>query len=285
MTETTIEVEAETLEEAREQVNAQIPEGLYLLSEEIISDGKPMIVRAIADTAESAFAKAQSETPINAVTLEKRVIAPPAQKTMTTEAFDEQNARAQIESRIGSEETIKSLRLSTAGKKGFLGIGKKPNRYQAEVFQQAVVEVTCKAKAKISTTFGEKKPEVVSLAVLAYQGSDGSLKLKGEDANGRTFELCDVTQPALLFVPRETLPHLKSDQRVWSKVKNPEAAFDERSSIGAAPAGGVLAALLAGPIMDGILAKNLLPGEFRINVVDSYAAAMLKVKGVGLFIG
>jgi hypothetical protein len=41
MSEKVIEIEAETLEEARKQVEAQTPEGFLVVSEEIISDGKP----------------------------------------------------------------------------------------------------------------------------------------------------------------------------------------------------------------------------------------------------
>jgi hypothetical protein len=48
MADKTIEIEAETLEEAREQVKSQIPEGLHLLSEQVISDGKPKTVRVVA---------------------------------------------------------------------------------------------------------------------------------------------------------------------------------------------------------------------------------------------
>ena len=58
MDENIIEIEAETLEEAREQVKRQIPEGSCLLTELVISDGKPKTVRAIADATEDAFAKA-----------------------------------------------------------------------------------------------------------------------------------------------------------------------------------------------------------------------------------
>lgn len=45
---------------------------------------------------------------------------------------------------------VKSLKLIVAGKKGFLGIGKTPNKYEAEAFQQAVVEIIYKGKAKVS---------------------------------------------------------------------------------------------------------------------------------------
>lgn len=44
-----------------------------------------------------------------------------------------------------------------SGKKRLWGIGKKPSQYEAEVFQQAVVEVTYKQRAKVSAKIGEFK--------------------------------------------------------------------------------------------------------------------------------
>jgi hypothetical protein len=122
-----IEVEAETLEEAREQVKAQTPEGLYLLSEQIISDGRPKTTKAQADTTEMAFAKAQGEIPSNAAILEKKVLSAPEQKVVkfTIEAPDEQSAKTNAEWRTkeeGRAATIRSVRLAVAGKKGFWGL-------------------------------------------------------------------------------------------------------------------------------------------------------------------
>jgi hypothetical protein len=153
----TIEAEAESLEEAREQVKSQIPQGLQLLSEKIFSDGKPTTVKAAADTTEEAFAKAQNEVPANANVLGKEEIASPGQKVITVEAFDEQSARAQVESTLGDNDIIKAIKLKTQGKQGMLGIGKKPNHYEIEVFQQAVVVIRYKCKARISAEIGKKE--------------------------------------------------------------------------------------------------------------------------------
>jgi uncharacterized C2H2 Zn-finger protein len=151
-----IEIEAATLEEAREQVKSQLAEGRRLLSEKVISDGKPRAVKAIADTTEEAFAKAQGEIPTDASVLERKEVATPEQKVVTVEAFDEQTANARVASQVGNTAIVKAIRLTTTGKQGFLGIGKKPNQYRAEVFQQAVVEIIYKTKAKISAEIGAK---------------------------------------------------------------------------------------------------------------------------------
>lgn len=152
-----IEIEAESLKEAREQVKSQIPEGLHVLSEKVISDGKPKTVKAIAESTEAAFAKAQSEIPNNADVIGKKELAAPEQRVIIVEAFEEQSARAQVQSQIRDSAIIKALKLTASGKKGFLGLGKAPNQYEADVFQQAVAVITYKTKAKISAKIGEKK--------------------------------------------------------------------------------------------------------------------------------
>ena len=133
MTEQIIEIETESLEEAREQLKSQVPEGLHLLSEQIISDGKPKTVKAVADTTEEAFAKAQAEIPKEAEVLEKKEQAA-EWEMITIEAFDEiraeREAKYQIKRQFGTAAMLKGLELATAGSKGFLGIGKRPNQYE-----------------------------------------------------------------------------------------------------------------------------------------------------------
>lgn len=45
---------------------------------------------------------------------------------------------------------IRTFKLHIAGKRGFLGIGRKPHQYEAEIFRPAVVEVSYRTKAKVS---------------------------------------------------------------------------------------------------------------------------------------
>ncbi|MCP3887488.1 MAG: YbjN domain-containing protein [Desulfobulbaceae bacterium] len=159
----TVEVEAESLEEAREQIISQIPEGLHLLSEQVISDGKPKTVEAVGDTIDAAFAKVQRDNiPDNAEILENREIAS-EQKIMKTvvEEFDEESAKssADMEARQQSSNpiTFQSIALISVGNKGILGIGKKPNQYEVELLelQPAAVKVTYKTKAKVIAQVGE----------------------------------------------------------------------------------------------------------------------------------
>ena len=154
MTQQIIEVTASSLEAAREQIRSRMPAGLQLLSETVISDGKPKTVRAAAETMEAALAKAQAEVPDGAEVIEKKETAVPEHKVVTVAAFDEQSAREDVNSGIPKTATLNALKLVKPGSKGFLGIGKKPNQYEAEVFHQAVVEITYKEQARISAKAG-----------------------------------------------------------------------------------------------------------------------------------
>ncbi|MDP8255055.1 MAG: hypothetical protein P9M14_04845 [Candidatus Alcyoniella australis] len=157
MSEKTIDVEANSLEEARQQIRAQIPEGLHLLSEKVLSDGNPKTIKADSETTEAAFAKVQSQIPGDANAITKKEITAPGPTSIIIKAFDEQNAKTQVEKQISNTAILKAIRLVASGKKGFLGFGKKPNQYEADIFQQAVVEVTYKQKARISAKIGKFK--------------------------------------------------------------------------------------------------------------------------------
>lgn len=160
MAEQIIELEADSLEEAREQMKSRIPEGLHLLSERIIWDGKPQTVQVSADTTEAAFAKAQTLIPVGAEILEKKGLSAPEQKVLTVEANDEDSVEMSAKRTYQIRgASFKNIRLITPGTKGFLGIGKKTNRYEVEALQPAVVSITYRTKAKISAKIGEKKEE------------------------------------------------------------------------------------------------------------------------------
>lgn len=166
MKERIIEIEAESLGEARLQLKSKAPEGLELLEEKVVSDGKPKTVKAVADTLEEAFAKTQAEIPEEAEVLEKKEQAT-ERETITIEAFDEiraeREAISQIKRQFGTAAILKGLELAAVGSKGFLGIGKRPNQYEVNVLQPAVVEITYRTKAKISARFGKKPPDLLVL--------------------------------------------------------------------------------------------------------------------------
>lgn len=159
-----IEVEAESLDEARKQVESQLPQGFFVCSEKVISDGKPRTEKGIAETIEDAYARAQSVVPSGATVVETKELARPERKVYTVEAYDEQSAGVRAKNKSGGTAIIKAIRLVTSGSKGFLGIGKKPNQYEVEMLHQAVVEITYKTKSKISVQIADKETELRRLA-------------------------------------------------------------------------------------------------------------------------
>jgi hypothetical protein len=156
-----IEIEADSFDDARDQLKSRIPTNLELISEHILSDGKPVTVRSSADTVDDAYVKAQSRIPANAEVVEKKVITAPERITITIDAFTEQDAwssaRFEARTQFGSSEKgeARNVRLTVAGSKGFLGIGKKPNHYGAEIFLPAYVEITYRTRAKVVFDIGE----------------------------------------------------------------------------------------------------------------------------------
>lgn len=155
MVERMMEIKADSLEEARKQARSQVPEGLKIVSEEILSYGKTRSITGIADTIEAAFRKAESELPSDVEVLEKKQLVTAKQKVVTVEAFDEGTARAQVEKDINKNARVEDVKLKKLGKKGFLGIGKKPDTYEVQMFEPAVVEVKYKKRARIRVELAE----------------------------------------------------------------------------------------------------------------------------------
>ncbi|GAH39302.1 unnamed protein product, partial [marine sediment metagenome] len=141
-----IEVEAETLEEARQKVKSQIPEGYALRSEQIISSGREKTVQAVANTTEEAFAKARGKILAGVKIIEEKELNAPERNIITVETFYPKNIAenhvwSEARRQLGDKAEVKNVELLTVGSKGFLGMGKKPNVYQAEIYKQARVGI------------------------------------------------------------------------------------------------------------------------------------------------
>lgn len=158
MSERTIEVKADTIDEARKQVKSQIPQDLQIVTEEILSDGTTKSVKGVADTPEAASREAESKLPAEAEVVEKE-IQQPVRLVVTVDAFDEQNARKHVEQDITPPARVEEVALKKPGKKGLFGMGKKPNTYDVHVVQPAVVEIKYKTKAVIRVELRES-PDV-----------------------------------------------------------------------------------------------------------------------------
>jgi len=252
------------LEEARELVKSRIPEGLYLLSEQVISDGKPKTVKANVDTIEAAFAKAQSQIPTNATIIEKKELSAPGQQVIAVQAFDERGAESAAKRQLGKNMVFKGLNLTAAGRNGFLGIGRTPSKYEAEVFRQAVVEITWKSKAKIVVNVGTKS-EVMFHNIQALKNELWSDRANAAEALGRIGDAAAV----------ETLVELLNSgyaDLITELRKQCYALFN--------PAASPYAFSSSRRELDGQTAFMMMgQASFYRWLVDEYCKAMTKVAG------
>ncbi len=174
-----LDIEADSLAEARTQLKSQIPEGLRLRTQKIISNGKPATIVCNAENVEKAFEQASNKLPSSVTILEKKVLNSPESTKVVIEAFDETDAKMSAVYKIqelvlkklyavmGVENEkryfalakrdqefvqVKGIMIKEPGKRGFLGIGKKPNSYEVEIAQQAIVEIKYKQKSRIRAT-------------------------------------------------------------------------------------------------------------------------------------
>jgi hypothetical protein len=147
-----IVVEAVSVDQALSRLQSEAPEGYEVLHTEILSDAKADTITCSAPTTESAFGKARHKVPKGASLTEEIELRQPGSESITIEAPDEATGRAQVEGQVEDGTKIQFLKLENEGSSGFLGIGKKPRLYRAQLFHPAVVRVSYQATAKVSAT-------------------------------------------------------------------------------------------------------------------------------------
>ena len=157
-----LEVEDDSLESAYEQAEAKVPEGLSILSREILSDGKVHRSKGFGDTMVQALEVARHGIPAGAEIIRETEHEAPQRIALELLAFDEQNAREQAEANTSTRDRIEAIELKSQGTRGFLGVGKKPNCYKVVIFHQAVAEVVFKEKARIRVRIGKELTYVAS---------------------------------------------------------------------------------------------------------------------------
>jgi len=152
----TYEITADSLQAARDQARVRIPEGFHLLSERVLSDGRPVTLTETAEKSESAFAAARARVPAGAHIVAEKEVHAPEPVTLRLSAESAASARKQAESKTDKTSVLQAVSLTIPGKKGFLGIGRTPNQYDIHILKKAVVKVTHKTDAKIVITAGDQ---------------------------------------------------------------------------------------------------------------------------------
>ena len=151
-----IKVEADSLQEAKELVRTQIPEGFHLLTEQVISNGRHKTARGVSDTLEDAHKKAKTKVTAGADIIEIKEESFPKLETIVIEAYDELTAKMEAKQHLRIHGRVKGVLSMTPGKKILFGISRKPNSYEIQAFYPAIVEITYREKAKIHAIVGDE---------------------------------------------------------------------------------------------------------------------------------
>ncbi len=175
-----LEIERESLEEARAEAKAKTPPGLSILSEKVLSDGKTMSAVGQADTVEEASSLAKGRVPAGVTVVAEKLTVVPGRRTIEVEAWDEAAAAAKVKEQIPGTSRVESIVLKAPGRKGVLGIGKTPGTYSAAVFQPALFEVSYKGKARIRVEIGERTHQPSGFC--QFCGKAGSPAKVGKEA-------------------------------------------------------------------------------------------------------
>lgn len=154
-----IEVEADSLEAARASVRHQLAAGEVVLNEQVIADGKPHHVARHAATVAEACEMVRQSIPEGATVVEETCTHEPETRKEMLEAFDETEVSQAIAQRLGADAEVAAVKPLTPGRKGFLGLGRKPGSWEVEVHLPASAELTWKSKAKLAAEVGEKPKE------------------------------------------------------------------------------------------------------------------------------
>ncbi len=173
-----IAVEAVSVEEALSQIESEAPKGYEVLQTEIESDARADNITTSAPTTDSAFGKARHKLPRGAIITDEAELRQPGSESITVEAPDEATARAQVEGNIEDGTKIQFLKLESEGSSGFLGIGKKPRLYRAQLFHPAVVRLSYQVRAKVNATLMSR--EAAEQARAAVQELIGLFDQAGE---------------------------------------------------------------------------------------------------------
>ena len=158
VTERTIQAKGESLDEAKADLGARIPKGFYLASQRVLCDGAEKTIREVADTAEKAYSRAESQVPHGAKVIRREVVRQPRTRTVVLSAKDQAKAREKAENACANDGRLLSLTLTARGKRGFLGVGREPNVYEAQVVDLAIVHVATKAIARVTGCVVDEPP-------------------------------------------------------------------------------------------------------------------------------
>lgn len=165
-----IQIEADSMEEARMLARSQIPKGTKIVSENILEyDYK--VLRGTGYTVEGAFKALEEQVPQGAAITRNANVSAPVQHTIDHDVDhggdavpEELTAKYQVSWMMerankgakGAPREVSGVQLVKKGRRGFLGIGRKPWKYRVTIVQNAEVALSYKQKARIVFTYAPK---------------------------------------------------------------------------------------------------------------------------------
>jgi len=165
MPERTVTATADTLELALQQLSALVPPGHVLISQRIVSDGKPQESSVVTD-----FERLRNALPRDSKIIERRVLSDAEERCIVVSARDEAQARVKVGSSRRPDEAIVGIGLVAKGKLGFLGIGRIANQYEVRLCRLAKFSVIYQARPHVSGT-------IASVVDAICGGKGGSWKV------------------------------------------------------------------------------------------------------------
>lgn len=152
----TVEFEADSLADARDLLNARLDRNATMLAEKVICDGEPAAVEGIGDTPEAALTDARAKMPAGATMKKHDTVNPAAERFCEVTAYDSEEAATKAPVRPGGR--VDSVAVKVPGRKGILGLGRRPSTYTVKVFDPAIVRLTFKPKVKIRCETATREP-------------------------------------------------------------------------------------------------------------------------------
>jgi hypothetical protein len=150
-----IEFYADSMEDARDRIKTQIPEGYSILDFLIFKKDKLQHADAYGQTQDAAFNEAKKKVPAGA-TIVACVIKQQAQRksfdVFLNSVHGEEDAISKARQMSDEPFFVNNVVLVHRSRKGLLGIGEKPSQWAVEITTMCLAQVTFKDKVKVTLT-------------------------------------------------------------------------------------------------------------------------------------
>ncbi len=155
MTETTLTIHAESLEQARELARPQVPLGLSILSEEVHPPSEPKTLIASGKTMEEALAKAKASMPAEVEVMEREELSTAERIVLSFEARDADLAKLRVKRQLKDNLLVESFEEKAPPQK-LMGFVRKHGQYEAVLFRPAKLKITYQERLRYTFTIGTR---------------------------------------------------------------------------------------------------------------------------------